>query len=179
MHELMARLHQDHRNLSRLFNMLEEQVARYHRDSELEPDLLLILDIVDYLNDYPRLYHHPLEEQAIALMAERQLGDERTNQFIHDQHHDLEQRMERVTMLFNSVANDQPVPIETIRDALDSYLSASRKHLESEDSLLFPVMEQVLGDGEWHEIAIRLPGRRDPLFTDDPDESFAELKNRL
>jgi len=179
MHELMERLHRDHHNLNRLFDMLEDQVARYDRDSELEPDLMLILDIVTYLNDYPKVYHHPLEEQAIALMAERQLGDERTNQYIHDQHHHLEEGTEQLNQLFTTVANDQPVPIETIRDALDAYLTASRKHLESEDSLLFPVMEQVQGNAEWREIAARLPERRDPLFAEDPDEAFAELKSRL
>ena len=179
MHHLMARLHRDHRNLNRLYDMLEEQVARYDRDSELEPDLLLILDIVAYLNDYPRVYHHPLEEQAIALMSERNLGDDRTNRFIHEQHHHLEEGTEQLNQLFTTVANDQPVPIETIHHALDAYLTASRKHLASEDSLLFPVMEQVLGDAEWREIAAQLPERRDPLFAEDPDKAFADLKNRL
>lgn len=179
MHELMERLHRDHRNLDRLFDMLEEQIARYHFESEVEPDLPLILDIVAYLNDYPRAYHHPLEEQAIALMVERKLGDEAVNEFIHHQHRDLEQATKQLSTLLNMVANDQPVPIEQIREALDSYLELSRKHLRAEDEKLFPIMERVLGDKEWEVVASRLPERRDPLFTEDPDEAFADLKSRL
>lgn len=179
MHTLMERLHRDHQNLNRLFDMLEQQVERYHQESALEPDLLLILDIVAYLNDYPKVYHHPLEEEAIALMAERNLGDERTNQFIQEQHRHLEVGTERLTQLFITVANDQPVAIETIREALSSYLGASRKHLDAEDNLLFPAMEEVLGEAEWQTITSRLPEQRDPLFTEDPDEAFAELKSRL
>ncbi len=179
MNDLMARLRQDHRNLSRLFDMLEEQVARYDRDSDREPDLLLILDIVAYLNDYPRVYHHPLEEEAIAYMAERHLGETSVNDFIHHQHEDLEAATKRLSLLFKTIANDQPVAIEDIRAALDDYLALSRKHLKEEDDRLFPAMEASLSDEDWRTIASRLPERRDPLFTEDPDEAFADLKSRL
>lgn len=154
-------------------------MARYDRDSDLEPDLLLILDIVAYLNDYPKIYHHPLEEAAIALMTEENLGDERTNEFIHDQHQHLEQGTARLSQLFTTVANNQPVAIDEIRDALNAYLAASRKHLQSEEEQLFPLMEEILGDAEWQKIAARLPERRDPLFAEDPDVAFADLKKRL
>lgn len=179
MHEMMNRLRRDHRNLDRLFDMLAEQVARYDRESSVEPDLLLILDIVAYLNDYPRLYHHPLEEAAIALMVERELGDNAVSASIHDQHHKLEEATERLSALFSMIANDQPVSIEQTREALDSYLALSRKHLQAEDERLFPVMEQVLGDDDWAVVASRLPERADPLSVEDPDEAFVELKKRM
>ncbi|MDO8863630.1 hemerythrin domain-containing protein [Haliea sp. E1-2-M8] len=175
----MKRLRRDHRNLNRLFDMLEEQVARYDRDSTFEPDLLLILDIVAYLNDYPRIYHHPLEEEAVALMVERNLGDNSVNEFIHDQHQNLEQATERLSSLFNMIVNDHPVPIEQTREALDSYLEMSRKHLQSEEDRLFPVMEKVLGNDEWEVVASRLPERLDPLFAENPDDAFVELRRRM
>lgn len=179
MNKMLKRLHRDHSNLNRLFAILEEQVARYSMDSDREPDLALILDIIDYLNDYPRLYHHPLEEQAIGLMAERDLGDSAINDFIHHQHRDLEQATKQLAVLFETVANDQPVAIEQIHAVLDKYLSLSRTHLQAEEDRLFPVMEKVLGDSEWDIIASRLPDRRDPLFTRDPDAAFADLSERL
>lgn len=179
MHELMKRLRRDHRNLNRLFDMLEEQVAHYDRDSTLEPDLLLILDIIAYLNDYPKTYHHPLEEEAIALMLERGLGDNSVNEFIHDQHQNLEQATERLSTLFNMIVNDQPVPMEQTQEALDSYLEMSRKHLQTEEDRLFPVMEKVLGNDEWEVVASRLPESLDPLFAENPDEAFAELRRRM
>lgn len=179
MHELMQRLRRDHRNMNRLFDMLAEQVARYDRDSSLEPDLLLILDIVEYLNDYPRLYHHPLEEAAIALMVERELGDSSVNEFIHHQHQLLEQATERLSSLFSMIANDQPVSIEEPREALDSYLGLSRKHLQAEEDRLFPVMEKVLGNEDWDIVASRLPEHEDPLSAEDPDEAFVELRKRM
>ncbi|QIB66541.1 hemerythrin domain-containing protein [Kineobactrum salinum] len=175
----MKRLRRDHRNLNRLFDMLEEQVARYDMDSTIEPDLLLILDIIAYLNDYPRIYHHPLEEEAIALMVERDLGDKSVNDFIHDQHQTLEQATERLSTLFNMIVNDQPVPIEQTQEALDSYLAMSRKHLQTEEERLFPVMEKVLGDAEWQVVASRLPERLDPLFAESPDDAFVELRRRM
>ncbi|MDZ7781731.1 MAG: hemerythrin domain-containing protein [Halioglobus sp.] len=179
MHEMMERLYHDHRNLSRLFDMLEEQVARYDRDSTLEPDLLLILDIVSYLNDYPRAYHHPLEEAAIAQINDQEPKKPDINRLISEQHHDLEKATERLSGLFTQVANDYPVPIEEIREALNSYLAQSREHLQAEEDRLFPIMEQVLGDEEWRNITSRLPEHGDPLLDEDPDADFAELKNRL
>ncbi len=112
-------------------------------------------------------------------MAERGLGDAAVIEFIRDQHHALEQDTGRLSVLFDMVANDQAVPIDSIRDALSSYLSLSRKHLQAEDGRLFPMMERVLSDQDWQAIASRLPERGDPLFTEDPDEAFAELKSRL
>ncbi|MFO7550898.1 MAG: hemerythrin domain-containing protein [Haliea sp.] len=179
MHELMQRLRRDHRNLNRLFDMLEEQVARYDMDSTIEPALLLILDIIAYLNDYPRIYHHPLEEEVIALMVERDLGDKSANEFIHAQHQKLEQATERLSTLFNMIVKDQPVPIEQTQEALASYLEMSRKHLQAEEDRLFPVMEKVLGNDEWELVASRLPEGLDPLFTEDPDDAFVELRRRM
>jgi len=175
----MKQLRQDHRNLNRLYDMLEEQVARYDRDSTLEPDLLLILDIIAYLNDYPKTYHHPLEEEAIALMVERDLGDNPVNEFIHGQHQNLEQATEHLSTLFNMIVNDQPVPMEQTQEVLNSYLEMSRKHLQAEEDRLFPVMEKVLGNDEWEVVASRLPERLDPLFGENPDDAFVELCRRM
>lgn len=179
MHRLMERLHQDHRNLSRLYDMLEEQVEHYRPDSDQEPDLLLILDIIAYLSDYPRNYHHPLEEAVIGFLVERDLGDATVNEFIRHQHHELAEATQQLSVLFNMVANDQPVSIHAIRNALGSYLNMSRKHLQAEDERLFPIFHRVLSERDWEAIHSRLPDRTDPLFTDDPDEAFADLKRRL
>lgn len=179
MNEVMQRLHHDHRNLSRLYDMLEEQVTRYDGKSAEEPDLLLILDIMAYLNDYPKAYHHPLEEEAIAFMVEQGLGDAAVSDFIYHQHEELAQATKRLSQLFKTVALDQPVSIDTIRETLGSYLSQSRKHLQAEEDQLFPVMEKVLNETQWQAIAARIPEHKDPLFADDPDEAFAALKSRL
>lgn len=179
MPQLMERLHRDHRNLSRLYDMLEEQVGNYRSDSEREPDLLLILDIIAYLDDYPKIYHHPLEEAIIGFMVERGLGNAAINEAIHHQHHELAQATERLSRLFKMVANDQVVPIDRIRDTLSAYLELSRAHLQAEEDRLFPMIERVLDDQDWQLIDARLPERRDPLFSEDPDEAFAELKSRL
>ena len=57
-----AHWHAEHVNFARLLNVLEQQLQAFHQDEH--PDYALMLDICDYLQNFPDVYHHPREDVA-------------------------------------------------------------------------------------------------------------------
>jgi hemerythrin-like domain-containing protein len=56
--------HAEHARFGRLLDLLEREAGRL--ESGQDPDYQLMLDIVDYLNDYPEKFHHPREDIAFS-----------------------------------------------------------------------------------------------------------------
>jgi len=177
MQSLFKQLQDDHRNLMKVLRLLRKEVGKYD-DPEHQTDLNLLLEGIDYLNDYPHRYHHPLEEAAFAYMLEHKLGDEEVIRNIQSQHKELEGKTAEMMGLFKLVANDQVVPISQIKEAVNSYLDLQFTHLETEDKHIFPVMEEHLDDAAWEQIAAAVNERVDPLFRGDSD-AFPQMERKL
>ena len=68
MTDLLATLHQDHKNISQLLQLLEQQVHAMHADKDIV-DFRLMQDIIDYFISYPDVVHHPLEDVLFVRMV--------------------------------------------------------------------------------------------------------------
>src|SRR5450432_2544212 len=74
MAEPLAVWHAEHVNFARLLDLLEIQVANFHRGER--PNYDLRGDIVYYLRSFADRIHHPREDVAFARLAEREPGME-------------------------------------------------------------------------------------------------------
>ena len=70
MAEPLAAWHAEHVNFARLLDLLETQVAAFHRGER--PNYHLMGDIVSYLRSFADCIHHPREDAAFARLAERE-----------------------------------------------------------------------------------------------------------
>ena len=70
MSETLDRLHREHKDLARLLDILEAELARFYAAGA--PDYEVMLAIADYFTDYPAACHHPKEDLVYeALVARR------------------------------------------------------------------------------------------------------------
>ena len=65
----LAVWHAEHVNFARLLDLLESQVAAFHRAER--PNYDLMGNIVYYLRNFADRFHHPREDAAFARLVER------------------------------------------------------------------------------------------------------------
>ncbi len=92
METLLDKLHLDHINISRLLDILDEQIRRYGRGQT--PDYPLIVDILRYMEDYPDTVHHPREDMMFGRMRDRgvDMEMETTLRDLEQQHRDIREK---------------------------------------------------------------------------------------
>ena len=69
MTELLERLNQDHRHLSRLLNLFDALLDRFHEGNE--PDFELMCEMLEYMESYADQVHHPSEEMIFDRLRAR------------------------------------------------------------------------------------------------------------
>lgn len=178
MASVLESLRSDHENIRMLLDILDTQISIFYAGQS--PNVLLIEDIVDYMRGYPALCHHPREDlvydklrrKASPQLLER-IGDLRAE---HDELAML------TTTFMSAVDNVLPDPCEPrtrfvalAREFLDRY----RRHLELEETVLFPAALEHLGGEEWAEIDRRLVEHKDPLFGEKLERRFANLHHAI
>lgn len=169
---------QDHRNLLRLLRFLRDEIGHYD-DIMRETNVSQVLEALDYMNNYPQAFHHPLEEAAFDFMEEQGIGDTAVVKKIRLQHEELERETAELWQLFNMIYEDHIVPADRIREALNRYLDLQFEHIETEDNEIFPTFEKDLTAEDWKTIAAKVEKKDDPLFHVPHVESYGELSRSL
>src|SRR6201987_4695051 len=66
---IIERLSQEHRNIERLFAILERELEVFDRGDR--PDYEVIRAVISYFEVYPEVYHHPQEDLVFARLRSR------------------------------------------------------------------------------------------------------------
>ena len=72
MTQTMRMLRSEHRNIASLLELLERQVHLLEKNRD--PDLRLIIEIVDFFRSFPDLHHHPQEDLVLRRLRRRAEG---------------------------------------------------------------------------------------------------------
>lgn len=181
MTQLYDQLSQDHRNLVKVLDILEKQIALYdtREDAGTEkPDSTLIMDILDYVHYYPEAFHHPLEEAAFDYLTEQGKGDLDEIAAIQKEHKTLESQSAEVRAMVQAIHVGEPVPVERLHSELDYFHQQQLAHLEREEETIFRDIE-ALDKQASDEILERVSQRPDPLFSGQAGDQFRELIEEL
>ncbi len=162
MHQLIAELHQDHINLTRLLNVLEGQLLRFQADEM--PDYMLLLDLVEYVESYPDLIHHPREDIIFRIYLERGRQGESSILRLMDEHKTLISQSHALRNLLEQTAQGMVSPRAAVEEAIIDYLQAQRAHLDAEEGEVFALLDQSLLPDEWERAQAEMPVNDDPLF---------------
>ena len=184
---LLLRL--EHRNLSRLLELIEDQVAAADAGAPLDKNLLGLA--WEYFSDYPDLCHHPKEDLVYELLSKRDPGAcaglnnlasehvrlrDLTRAFGEAVHRLPEAPQSReATQSREAPQTAEPAAREVIRDFTRRY----RQHMREEDERFFPLAEQKLSKDEWATLDFAVFDRDDPLLADATEHRFAVLRQRI
>lgn len=157
---------------------MRDEVTLYD-DTLRQTDLTNILEALDYISEYPQVFHHPTEEAAMDILEERNLGDNNMIQRIRHQHIEIEKETRELVKLFDMIYNDHAVPISRVKEQLARYYDLQFVHLETEDKHIMPLFDQYLSDEDWQRVASKVKYIDDPLFHPHYVESYRELSQHL
>jgi len=156
-------LSDEHRYLSLLLDTLEEQLQL--TDLTAPGDFFLIQDIVHYMYEYIDAVHHPTEDLMFDILLQRSPDTATEVAHLRRDHKALHKNTARVQRLLDlAVKRRSPKAAEAVRAAASKYIDRLRRHIQIEETELFPSAVRCLANRDWHAIEMRLEARQDPLF---------------
>jgi hemerythrin-like domain-containing protein len=167
----------EHRNFSRLLDVLEAQLRLFHRGSG--PDYDLMLHVVYYMTHYPDRFHHPKEDIAFRRLADK---DERLRAAVDEllrQHAIIAESGKQLQGRLEAVVGGAMMPREDVEAPAHTYIAEYRKHLQREEAELFPLALQGLVDEDWATIDSTAARGADPLFGDRVEQRYASIHRQI
>ena len=180
MTEIIAKLQEDHRHPVQIFDLIDRELEAIEHGQE--PNFDLLAHILDYIKYYPDVFHHPLEDFVFDCLGQR------TELLpVVDQLQDDHLKLAELTKAFrdsvthleggdNSALGDRVITLGR------AYVEHQRRHMATEEDIVFPQALGVLTDEEWarfQEYAAAAAPEADPIFGPSVTARYQELKERL
>ncbi|WP_368413497.1 hemerythrin domain-containing protein [Dongia sp.] len=173
----IAQLQLDHRNMTRLLDLLRRELDAYRAGQALDVDLLG--SIMEYSLHYPDLCHHPLENLIYEKLVQRdpaagaKVGD------LLKEHAHLGELARKLAAAISNVARDSELPRAWLEEVIDAYLGSNYRHIEGEEKIFFPLAVSALTEADWAAIESTKPNQADPLFGGKITQSYRTLYERI
>ena len=169
--------HAEHANFSRLLDLLERQLARFHEGEQ--PDYGIMLDAIGYLREGPDRFHHPREDVMFAQLARRDPSMRIPINRLLQEHRVIAVAGEELRARLEDVVAGSVVARASLEAAAAVYLTYYRYHLFAQERDIMPRAEQALTPQDWRAIANIIEPGPDPLFGEPPQERYRELRAHL
>jgi hemerythrin-like domain-containing protein len=169
--------HAEHANFSRLLDILDKQLGEFHSGGT--PNYELMTDIVTYLRHFPDRHHHPREDAAFVLLSERDPAMKIPLARLQQEHRVIAAAGEDFLKTLREVDAGSLVERAAVEAVAAMYLVYYRHHIASEERDVLPAAERLLTAGDWASIAVARPVSRDPLFGDEDDAGYRELRRHI
>ncbi|GAB2887744.1 hemerythrin domain-containing protein [Microbulbifer echini] len=180
MNSIYRQLCLDHKNMQQMLNAFEHLLQDLFGDSERDPNTLsLILDALDYFSVYPDRYHHPVEDLILARLLTKPVHDRNAIYEAQMQHEQIAATTKHMCALFYAVANNAMVERRVLQGASRAYLQLQRSHIDLENSIIFPQIEQYLQVEDWKQIRRQVEEIKDPLFNKSTKNIYESLHEYL
>lgn len=178
MHEqILSRLRRDHRNIEALLGILHLQLQHLrHADY---PDVQLMVDIVDYLMEYPDRYHHPFEDLVMARLRALSPRASEMIEVVQAQHEELACLGTRLQQLLHDSVAGSLVSRNELTATGQRYIRLYLRHFSDEEQLLFPHLAAALRPADWLQVTAQFQWSLDPLFDDSSNATYRDLRNRI
>lgn len=177
MTEVIRVLRREHANLAALVKTLEWQVAEFQAGRK--PDYDVIRSILDYVQSFPDLYHHPKEDLVFARLKQRapeigeRIGD------LRREHEALAARSRELSAGLRAVLEEAQVPRESFVHWARAYIDLQCAHMKMEDEEFFPAALQALTAEDWRELEAQMTTAEDPLFGERVGERYEKLRQKI
>jgi len=169
--------HAEYASFSRLLDILEKQLEEFHAAGK--PNYGLMTDIVSYLRHFPDLHHHPREDAAFAMIAKRDPAMKVPLARLQQEHRVIASAGEDLLRALNEVESDALVARAAVEAIAAVYLVYYRHHIANEEREVLPRAKKLLDDKDWEAVAAAAPAGRDPLFGEEGDTGYRELRRHI
>jgi hemerythrin-like domain-containing protein len=173
----VAAWHQEHESFNKLLSILRKEIDVFH--SEGEPDYRLMLDIISYLRDFADTFHHPREDEAFRLLAQRCPDRELPLARLRQEHVVIAHAGEELRALLEQAANDEVTLRSRVEVAAATYLVYYSNHIRVEEEDVLPLARRTLTDAEWLSVKAVVPPRKASSNDTSTDSYLRDLYTRI
>jgi hemerythrin-like domain-containing protein len=173
MGNVIKKLRIDHRNMSRLLDEMETQLGLFHAGEN--PDYILMMDIMQYMGHYPDLFHHPREDLIFKKLIERDPSARLVVKDLMQKHETLAGNAKQFTDSLHTVLSEVLVEREAFEAQGRDYVTTLRRHIDVEESQVFPLAQRVLNEEDWKDIDSAMEAIEDPLFGTTVQQEYRAL----
>lgn len=180
MKESLHIIKQEHRNLFRVVNMLD-QMMRNQKAGEA-PDFGFMEDLLGYIDTFTDQYHHPKEDEYLfRLLRQRDAAAAAILDELEAEHvncptslADLKQRL----AAYKAAPQDAAMA-ERFTEAVHAYLRFQTKHLQKEEGVVLPMAQKALTEADWQEIDSAFASNEDPVFGKSAQREARAMYSRI
>lgn len=178
MNDIMTSLRLEHKGLGQILELLKNKLRMLKEDKP--PNFNLIDDAIHYVENHASVYHHPKEDVIYQYIIDQKMDAKGEFSKIIQEHHTLAENTHNLKEALDAILLDIVVPKNNLIDLLDRFIEAEINHLNNEETVLFPLIEEMLGDEDWLIISPLIPAQQDdPIFGRQVKKEYQELCNRL
>jgi hemerythrin-like domain-containing protein len=174
---MLQALQRDHVNFGKVLAVLREELAIL--EAHESPDFEHIKDALEYLQEYGNLYHHPKEDAIYHYHLEHHDNEWNIIEKLLDEHSKLERITEDLRLATEGMLHDVVTRRDHYIDKLGSFVESQSKHLEVEETRVFPMIRDAFSDEDWAAVEQQWPTPDDPLFGAEVKEPFRVLYARI
>ncbi len=166
-------LHEQHRNIARLIDLLEREIGVVENGGN--PNVSMLQDIMQYIIRYVDVAHHPLEERLIARFEEAEGQSVGEVEECKKQHEEVISLGQNFNAVVEAVREEQLVERTEFVRAGREYIDFQRKHMDLEEGRVFPTLKRALSDEELQAVGDEVEQSRDPLFGGIVEKEYKQL----
>ena len=176
MTNIIEQIRDEHKNMAKLLDALERQVAVFSDGGK--PDYEVLVGIVDYFLDYPERCHHPKEDILARKILE---GSDTAGplQKLEAQHEELGILTRRFSRLVRRVLDEAELSRSDLTRSATEFIATQRHHMEMEEEHFLPLAEAVLSQDDLAALDSELFAETDPLMDPDTEARYSTLRNAI
>jgi hemerythrin-like domain-containing protein len=167
-------LREEHANLARLLDLLEQQMA-----DPQKADFGLVKSILDYCLTYPDQFHHPKEDMVYQALAHYEHEMSPSIEDLEAEHEEIGILTRETAAALDKAMADGAADKAYLVDMVRSFVEFYRRHIAKEEREFFPEALKILDAATWDDIASRVTDPADPLFNEKAAEHFLALRKRI
>lgn len=147
---IIEMLHHQHRYIEGMLIAFERQVAIF--DGGRPPDYELIEQIIAVCIDYLGAYHRATEEPLLKMLSSSRSFDGAAIDRVEAEYAEVLAGARKVAEAIEAVLLDAEIPRRALSEIAREFLAVCRRHIKTEEQLLFPAATATLGSGDWGAI---------------------------
>jgi hemerythrin-like domain-containing protein len=175
--EIIEILRQEHRNIEKLLDVLEQELSVFDRGER--PDYDVFGAVIEYFKNYPDTCHHPKEDVIYEKFKQRDPARAAQVADLQAEHRQGAARLQRVAQAIAQVLNDQDLLREAVDYIVRDFIAGERRHIALEEQEVFPAIVAALQPADWADIALTLADRYDAPAEPDVEEQFSTLRRNI
>ena len=170
-------MHKEHSNFAKLLDLLEARLDWVPGGEE--PDYALMLDVMEYMTQYPDRFHHPREDLAFRRLQRRHPDTRSVVEQLERQHEAIAASGLRLVEQLEAATKATASPREALARSAKLYVAALRANIQLEETELFPIAAALLQADDWLLIDAAFHFREDPLFGSAIEERYSALHRHI